>query len=197
MDALLASIPGYREAVERENAARETAFLDVPVDIAGVDCVQLTPARLILLHGIESPFICGGMVSPAAVAAFLWIVSVDFKPGDTAARDAFVKRIRKTDAKAAIDGIRKYLDDALMDAPTNEDGAHGAPVVSFTASVVHALAKLYHWSERDILNIPLARIWQYLRLARRDADPKAIFVNPSGRIIGDWLAEQNQSRERN
>jgi hypothetical protein len=45
---------------------------------------------------------------------------------------------------------------------------------------VHALARAYHWSERDILGLPLARRLSYLLLLEAEQDA---FLMPSARGV--------------
>ncbi len=78
-------------------------------------------------------------------------------------------------AKLAIAHIRS----GFADAPVGDaDGK--PPLASFFAYLIHNMASHYHWTERHIMHeLPLARLWQYLRLIEKANDPEVIGSNPS------------------
>jgi hypothetical protein len=188
--ALADTIPGYAEALARERELRELAFCGACAPIAGVEVVPLTLRRLALLRLAHNPFVAGsGPIRAADAALFLWVVSSVFKPADTAARDAFVKRIAALPTRDVQAGIYEYLHLAFfdLDAGSNQTSA---PIASFEASVVHTLAKEYGWTRDAILDLSLAEISQYLRLI--DASRGSPVVNPtSDGVKMKWLESVN------
>src|SRR5688572_25311836 len=68
-------IPGYREAVEREAAIRDTAFLDLTADICGVAIRQMSAQDYLVLDGLGSPFLVGELPYDYDIVSFLWQLS--------------------------------------------------------------------------------------------------------------------------
>lgn len=191
------SVPGYREAREREDSIRDAAFILEREEIEGVSVLPMNARHFLLLAGTGSPFVCGGSPSEVAAARFLWIVSPQFEIGESKARDKFLKRVRKLPFVATCASIHRYVDETFMDAPGGK-ASEKIPDTSFVAELVDLLAREYHWTERDILNLPLKRIFQYLRRIQKHHDTDATFVNPSDEIRGKWLREENaRLRARN
>lgn len=190
------TIPGYREAVEHENSIRDAAFLGVNELIAGIEVVPLTAERFLILDGIKSPFVCNGVPTAVDVALFLWVCSPEFSISDKKARGQFMRRARSVNYTEACYGGTKYIEDTFTDAPGG--GATGKQsYASWMASIVDILASEYHWAEKDILTIPLKRLFQYLRMITLRHNPKAILFNKSERIRSAWLAEQNRKAAAN
>lgn len=201
MNPLENQVPGLREALDREASTRDESFLDLPRLICGFEALPLTPRHLLLLNGVSSPFICGGVPLPEDVALYLWILSPQFLAGQSFRarwrRSRFLRRARSIEYIPAVEAIRDHLDDAFMDAPSGEGGT-AQPVACLTASLVDLFASEYGWPQSETLSTPLARLWQYRRLITRRDNPKAVLVNRySARVTGDWLAELNAANKRN
>lgn len=192
-EALAQLVPGYREAVEKESAARDAAFIETPRTICGVDVLPLTLHHLVLLSFVRSPFIVGGVPDGGSVVQFLWITSPQFKPSDINARDVFIADCRKLPFVEAVTGIKAHVDAAFSDFSV-PSGPSAASIASHAAYLVDAMASEYHWSEQEIRTMPLARIAQYIRIIRRRNDPKAIFVNPSDHIVSAHYRAKNAAR---
>mgnify|MGYP006919680930 CR=1 FL=1 len=187
------SIPGFRDAVERESGRRDAAFLDINETVGGMSILPLTPERFLILDGISSPFVCGGTPAPEDVALLLWVCSEEFSPTDRKVRGRFIKSCRKVKFTQACKDAEKYIQDAFADAPGG--GSGGQSYLSWCASMVDIVASEYHWSERDIIKTPLKRLFQYIRAITMRNNPKAIFFNESERIRSAWLAEKNKQRQ--
>lgn len=176
---ILENIPGYREAVaaaiEEEDSLREFAFTGWPEEICGVSVSQFTLRHLLHLFQIKSPFFYGGDPGPEDVALFLWIVSPQFRLGGDSARGEFYESIAGLGFSAAEQEIRSYIDRAQFDRPSGGGGA--TPIASFFASVIHTLASEYGWSVSEIMDLPLAAIYQLTRLIAREHNPRRPFPN--------------------
>lgn len=214
----LLEIPGYREAVEKERADRDASFIDAPEVLSGFSLASLTLRRFLTLQAINHPFVRGGIPTPHELRAFLWFMSPEYKIGGRPSRafanaasrlippsrrsvDGFWGRVRKrkedrTLAKVAllIAQIRTWLDDIFKESG---GGPHIKGFVkeywSFGVHVVFQLAQETGWSEQAILDIPLKRLFQYRKFLRKTLNPKAPLFNPSDRILGDWMKEQNKN----
>lgn len=183
-------IPGYRDAVEREQSGRDSAFVVETETLCGVEVLPFTARHYLLLDGCDSAFITGGLPTHADVARALWVVSNGFRPGDTRARDKFLRSIRKLSYGPAAVAIREYIDAALADSPA-ESGEGSPGYVSWVTHYVDLLACEYHWSEREILNLPLRRLFQYVRRIQKRHNPHAIFIDQSDNVRAEWLRKQN------
>lgn len=183
------SIPEYAEAREREETARDAAFVLEHDDICGVPVKPLSLRHFTLLVAIGSPFVCAGELTATEAARFIWIVSAVRCRNDTAqARDRFLKSIRGLNFVHACQGISRYLDEAFQDSPGG--GSSNRPLsTSFAAVLVDMIAREYGWRESDILDMPLRRLFQYLRCIRHHHDPDAVFVNPSDAVRRRWVKE--------
>ena len=153
----------------------------------------MTLYRQAILAESGNAFLCGGEVTPQAVAVFLWAISPEFKVGADEPRALFIARLRETDALddlAACEGdISDYLDEMFLDAPTpGSGGGKGrSPITCPEARYVHIFAKTYSWSDDKTIHTALPKLHQLLRQITLDADPQARFINRrSDRIRGDY-----------
>jgi hypothetical protein len=194
-ESLLDEIPGYREVIEQEATAREAAFLDLPVQVAGVECVQLTPRRFVHLAIARSPFAKGGPVSAGDLALALWVISTAYVPGDIQKRDQFIESIADRNAVSALAELKVYFEDAFADAPgTSAEGASDIAPTSWVADLVDMMALEYGWAENAVLDCPFVRLWQYFRRMALRADPKRIMFSRAHKVRAKWLEERNARR---
>lgn len=181
----------YREAVEAESTARNFAFLDVAEGVNGVAVRPMTLNDVMVLDGIRSPFMVGGRTpTPHDLVVFLWLQSPNYTPGKFALW-RFSRRCRELNYSDTCKAVVEYLDAAFMDSPGGRRG--GESYYSFAAGIVDALASQYGWPEKEILNLPLKRIWQYLNCVKARLSPKPVLFNPlSGKVRRDWLVSMNE-----
>lgn len=186
-------VPGYLEAIERENAIRNAAYLDLPECISDIEVNPLTARLWVALEGIGSPFAVGGIPTPEEVARFLWCVSTDYVAGCKEARESFKWRIRNVSFALTRFSIQKYIRDAFQDAPPGSEDRR-VPYAGSTSGLVDLLASEYGWDEQSILDLPLKRAFQYARRIQRRHDPKCILFNPSDQVTADWLKTLNEKK---
>jgi hypothetical protein len=185
-------IPGYREALEREENQRAAAFLGVTELICGVEVQPLTLIHLCRLQCVGSPFIVGGVPAPADIALFLWAVSPAYHPKARFRRWFFVRGLRDIEYEAAVTAINSYINAAFEDAPGSSKQGFSPSYWSGFASMIAVLSAEFGWSEAEILNMPLKRFWQYQRVIKARNNPKAVFSNrASERVRGEWLDSIN------
>ncbi len=185
-------IPGLKQAVEREQKIREQSFLEYPETVCGVEVQPLTLRRMLLLMSIESPFICGGAVGPYDVGAF-FVVLTDAKVFN---KWRLLRRLGLMDSKAVVSGITEFMDETFQDKPSTSRG-EAVSYYSFAAGLVDCLASEYGWTTSETLDCPLKQLFQYLKAMAKRNNPKAIQFNPSDRVRGNWLKEQNANAGRN
>ena len=213
-DPLLRVVPGLREAVEEESRLRDDSFLDAPEFVCGVEVEPLTLERFILLNAIRSPFLVGGRVPGATdIGLFLWVMSPQYRRAIAAqrtiwpvsrrlamgwlwvARRLFVRRLRHLDAAQATLAIFQFVDSALFDAPKGKGCREAPGYWSAFGGLVFGIACETGWSEREIMRLPVKRLFQYGRMSRVRRDPDAALFNPlSGGKITEWLKAENERR---
>lgn len=210
-----------------ERERREDAFLDPPCQIAGADVLPFTLRHWALLDAIRSPLLTAAdpydsqaaellhgylLLNPMELARALWVMSSEQEKAHHDARpwqwhqQNFIKRLdslfadHRQVSKAARVAI-EHVQSAFADAPKGDGTARKQPLASHFAYVIHNLASHYHWPECYILRqLPLARLWQYLRLIEKANDPDVIGSNPSdiprGQIF-DELVQKQRAAENN
>lgn len=190
---ILQAIPGLREAIDRERFIREQAFLDLPELVCGIEVQPLTLRRMLLLSAVGSPFIAGGTVSAYDVGVFF--LALTGQPRGLK-RWRLLRRVGLLNAEKTVAEIGAFFDESFQDSPAGgrEDSAN---YYSFAAGMVDCFAGEYGWTEREILDVPVKRLFQCLKAMTKRNNPKAILFNPSDKVRGRWLLEQNQKQEQN
>lgn len=193
--SLLEEIPGLRAAIEQEQFSRGIAYAGIDLEFGGVRVHQFTLRLLVRLSLAESPFVMGQPAQEADVALFLWAISTGWTQ-DERARKRFLKRLRGLNIQAACEWIRDYLEASFLDAP-----ASGKPSVaywSYVTPIIHRLATEYGWTVAEIMDAPLAVVFQQLNYIAHAKSQNAVLFNPiSDRVRGDWLKEKNHDAGRN
>lgn len=184
--SLLAQIPGYAEAVNAELVNRELAFMPAPMPICGLPIRHLNPRHQMILVRCRNAFVCGGLVQPKDVAFFLWALSPEYVMNDTEKRDAYIReRVARLNFRKVSKEILAYMQQVMQDMPQGEgvdQKLYTAPV----ASLVDLLALEYGWSDEAILEMPLARIFQYARRIQARHQPRVPLFNRSDGVIAQW-----------
>jgi hypothetical protein len=203
----LSQVPGYNRICARadrlEDAWRDRAFIDANDKICGVEVRLITLRMFIELNISRNPFLVGGTVGREHVAAFFWRLSPQYlRPSeypDTAAgeptpRERFVEMLIATvPFRRSVRAINRFLNRMLIDKPPSSGSATDAKAdTSFAASAVHQLAAAYGWDEDKILDMPMPRMFQYLRKIHREKDPGLAYFNP----IRDGLTKKLKAKAR-
>lgn len=206
-------IPGYREAVVREQIARDEAFIGAPEIVCGVEVRPFTLRDFALLDSIGSPLLYDASTADETdLGLFFWIVSYQYqrairlrglleRVSNTLARVVFgltryrfIRRLRHLRSDIAHRSARDYIDAAMMDAPKGGK-ADGSPSYWGTvAGVVGILASAFGWAEQDVLDLPCKRVFQYVKIARKKLDPGAVLFNPSDKERSRYVRELNAAR---
>lgn len=174
------------DAVNVQAAARVRAFVDYPFPYEALDfrLRALTLRDIATLQFAGCGFFCANNapVATSDALAVLWYLSDAYAPS-VRAQKRFAKRlVRKFGETEIISAARAFIDEMLLDsgswtlrgADTEKPDAKKPrpPHYSETAVLVARLAAAYHWSETEILRLPLPRVWQYyhLAVAAKDAE---------------------------
>ena len=157
-----------KEAFLFESEVREFAFTNAYIDILGYQSKQFTLRHYIALDFNANMFVKGaGDIDPTNhIIDFLWTVS----PAFTYDKDKFIqfdKQVRQSinekGAEVFIVEINDYMNKALMDIPIDGEIDDKAPTISYIALIIDSLVTEYHWTDEYILDLPYARILQYMR----------------------------------
>lgn len=185
MELKWSDIPGYREAVKRENDSRDAAFLDLTTNICGVEIRQMTPRDLLILDGIGNPLMEGKAPSPEQLAEFLWILSPRFSTRAPLRRFLFGRSIRRINYMEAVRACGRYIEATFQDSPASS-GMKSAPYAGWCAHLITKLSNNPVADEQKILNTPLKRLFQYQKCLRRQRDPECPMHNPSDKLKGNY-----------
>jgi len=202
-------IPGYAEAVARQDLVRDAAFLGVPETLCGLVVSPLTFRHLLWLQTIQSPFI--GCRPPdlktmaVDVAAFFKTLAPlshpsymsHLSPADLEDLKTFMAKVGRLKGPVALKAIREFVDESFLDAPGGGDGS-AASYYSIGAALTHRLCAHYAGLDPNPMNypaavdIPLKAGFQLIKCLRREENPKAILFNGfSDRAKGRWLNTLN------
>lgn len=191
-------VQGYESAIEAEQIARNVAYLGQPEYVCGEPLNNLTPHLFGVLTVARSPFVCGGPITPATVAQFLWACHRDYAP--PAWHRFTSRRLRKRisvkcstlDLAEAHSEITAFLDLTFMDAP--KSGKLERPVASNTAWLNFRFRhEPWKFSEEKTMHAPFRILYQELRCWTKENTEETL-TNQSDRKIQDWQEEVNRQR---
>lgn len=161
-----------------EDAIRERAFLPIGETINGVDVLQFSLRHCTICFKIRSPFFYGTIPQVEDVGMFLWIVSPHYDPDDLEKRRIFLGQVGQHDRWALFyPTIRKYINRAFMDRPPTVSDSK--PIAtSFAAGMIHKIASAYGWTPNQILDTPIAALFQLLKWIDVERNYKTPQFNP-------------------
>ena len=181
----------FESAVKRENDIRDAAFLELNTVIAGVELRQMTPRDFLILSGIGSPFMDGGIPRSSDVIKFMWFLSPEYRHRDTDSAKRFASIARKKNGLELLRGIYKYLADTFQDSPGGGKSS-GPSYAGWCAYIIDALASEYGWTRKEIMATPFKILYQQLNCIRKRNDPDVILFNSSDQATGKRLALKQQ-----
>lgn len=144
-------------------------------------------------------------VNPAQLGLSLWLLSDEYfhrhrTPGDRPLawhQDRFIRRVgeRLTDdlLKEAAALVWRHVHGAFFDAPPpsrRRGSGSGVPLACPAAEIIHSVATQYGWSAAEIrFGMPLAQLWQFVRLIAKSADPERHVIQRSDIFRGHLQSE--------
>lgn len=192
----MSCVPGYDDAVAREQYARNVAYLGQPEIVCGEPLRNLTPHLLGILTVARSPFIVGGPFDWRSVAQFLWALHVDFrKPRwyrflTRSRKKRLAKKCALMDMGEARAEIGRYLELTDMDAPRG--GKPERPIASNTAWICYRFQNEPWKTPRDVTkHIPFRILYQELRCWTREHTEETI-TSPSQVYVQTWQEKVNE-----
>lgn len=200
-------MPGYAEAVRREEELRAVPFLGVGERVAGLPVAPLTLRRVQWLTLVRSPFLtrltADVLLTKPDIAddivLFLWIVSPGFEAGNDRAKKRFYKTHGEVMAAEALKVIQELLDyvaEAFLDAGCETLDDRNAR--SYYAEAAGLVVFFHHnfglqidvWEnsrwrnlvrkltgQPNVLDIPLRLAFQLVRAHQRSKNPEVTFYN--------------------
>lgn len=204
---VLSAIPGLRQAIDREAADREAAFLSFPEFVCGFPVRPLSLRHIAILAQLKLPFLAEEKetrLSVEHVELFLWVLS----PGFTVARGArrrlrrfwhalrFAFVCRRLGQEVVAQEVGQFIDGAFADAPP-ASGAGRVCYTSWIARFVDLFASEYSWPISQVLDLPMKVALQQERQISLRYDNGAILFNPSDKLRSDFMATLNAERKQN
>jgi hypothetical protein len=219
---LLEIIPGLRAAVEAETLVRDAAFYPVTENVGGFECRPMNLRDFMILRTTKNPLLFNETPSPEELAAFLWLLSPSYnaqghgkKKFLRKCRKAFMppmylalwntKRARarhylrweKKDAALArlIKAAQDYMAETFQDRPPVKAtliGGYEAQYFSDAAGLCATLAREFHYSQEEVLSMPMKCLFQFLNEMRQHHGSEIPLTNPSGKVRADWLRAVNR-----
>ena len=120
---------------------------------------NMTLWHLMMLDGIETPFLNGGDIKDTDIALFLWIISKDYSKDEKAKKEFFRKAVKIKNIPA-IKWIKEYLKKTFTDSDTMNMGDKGQAY--FVSYFVDLFAREYGWGFQQIMDLPLRVGFQLL-----------------------------------
>ena len=211
MPDLRDQIPGYAEALAKEQASRNAAFIDITETVCGFELRQMTLRDYLILQSARNPVLVGGTPSPVELVAFLWLLSPGYRPALTFAgwinSWAFAIRCRKflprgkgddheriSSAAKIIEACRAYVEETFQDSgPRASSGAWMPDYWSDGAELCARMGREYGWAPEVTLGLPMKAILQFCSEIRSHNGSRVPLCNPSDRIRSDWMLSQRRN----
>lgn len=147
------------------------------------------------------------IITQGEIARFLWVQSTDFVPATGSriklwraerARRAFVRsKCRSLRYGQSCDEIRGLINGTLADKPSGGSGLNTESVTGWIASEVFFVCKHLSWSESDVLNMPLKRLFQYERKILESIGERSCLANNSAKLRSNWLRKARERTAKN
>lgn len=198
-------IPGFADALRREAAVRQEAWVETHTTICGVRVRKLTLRDIVILEEIKNGFFCPWRFDDdeeflSHCAQLVWWLSDCPKPDFNSKR--VIQPLVAGHRKRLLDHLAgqserlarettEYLKIQFLDAPKGSAGTGGQAIASTPAYIADTLAAagLFEGMEK-LMNTPVVQTWQLLRLANRRVYGMPA-TNESDRIACDFLANLN------
>ena len=149
IDALIAKYHSWQNEI----------WLDVDEEIEDIKLHNMNLKHLLMLDGLESPFLTGGDVSEEDAYLFLWVVSKEFS-FESKERDEFYIKAKRIPQYQLIEFIKEYMEKSFAESDTMKNGSKSQTY--FIAYFVDCFAREYGWTLEKIMKIPLGVAFQLI-----------------------------------
>ena len=179
---------------------RDTAFLDGLESLCGVEVRPLCLERLIILeqaqNGLCVPYIFENEAEMLAHALqVIYYNRPAFTPpssphigmwaslSEGISRQIFIRRmVRRKVRFTIIQEVQEWISDAFMDAPSGNSQKLRPSYASYPVYIFDLFAEAgLNFTYKEVMQMPLRRLWQYFRIANRRLNGVAI-TNPSDNL---------------
>ena len=188
--------PKLAEAREEDRAGVALSFLPIVIPLGRFEIVPLTIEKLLWLEQIKSPFVNAAEPKRKDVLAFLWICSPSFRIGEK-----YGKRFCWNNClipwRRYANLIAEYME-GIAEAIGGEE-SDGTIDPNWLPQTVDAFASQYHWSQREIMEMPVHRssVLANAMTARLSESKSPISFSPNAdRVRGEMLAAIKATEEK-
>lgn len=147
---------------------------------------------IVTLDELKNPITYG--VPPASLEQllqFLYIMSTDFVPDDTAKRDEWLKKwLDKIDA-ATYAEIHEWWSPVINYMRTDKTNSVDASVAPYVAYYVYTFCTIFSWSIDYVLDRPILQLYQLLKIHRQRLGI-ADYVPEYDRLVKELESENPQ-----
>lgn len=183
-------LPGFSQAAELQDTARDWPFLDAPIPIAGAQVLPLTLRQYTMLSHAKCKYITGGIIEDEDALALLWVVSTEYQPGPPP--KAFTRRFVKLWNEEERDKLDEYVDLMFLDSGGGGVSNRDAGKVSAAAQYVFLIAPKLSWTRDQVLDTPMPELNQYVRCIQLEGDnAKDVQNKLTDKLKADWMREIN------
>lgn len=172
--------------------------MEIPLVVCGEELRQMTPKDLLILNGIESPFVCGGEADALDVVIFLWFLNIKNDRTESwlnrRRKKQMMKRVALLPFFEAVQSCRDFVEGTFQDTPNRESGGgQKRPIgTALIVPLIVRIAKETGWDKDKIMQMPLAQLFQFLKHIRADVMGSDFCdVSPSDAITNEFLVELN------
>ncbi|MEM7789799.1 MAG: hypothetical protein AAF546_00225 [Verrucomicrobiota bacterium] len=166
-------MPGYAEAMDRafqrQQCIRERAIFNLVEKVCGFRLKLITLRTHSALRYCQNGYVTAGRpIDFEAAAALIWMHSPRFRANSGRYHwfRIFIRIRLRVLGKKALSGIDQWVDEQYQDATDSllpKKQKPRPPVTAESFSLIELIASNYPYSESEILDMPVARAWQYRR----------------------------------
>lgn len=195
----ISAVPGLAEYIARKRyqtaSERESAFLGKTHTVCGVKLRAMTVMDFTVLSHIKNPLLNNQNPTLKELLTFMWVLQAKTPKRFRLIRAwNFGRRCRKLIPEQAAIECLQYVDRMFADVPAS--CGKSEPNTSLVASWCHTILSTYaSMTERDVFNMSLPKLWQYLRCIKQDRNPGAPEQNRSVDLIINGILEGLNRRE--
>jgi hypothetical protein len=214
MSISIGNVPGYAEAVAKEGLVRDASFLPINEDIAGYEVRPMSLRHFLILCVAYNPIIVYSVPNYEELSAFLWLLSPQYNASGVG-KERFLRRCRrdfvagprsrifrkqwrrdcrrKTERFARlIEAAHSFVREAMQDRPPVSRGSlREKTYYSQATSICATMMERFHLHEQYVLDMPLKRIFQYLKYVHAVEGRLDFLANPSDQVVNEWVKERS------